>query len=80
MGSHSKDEIVAALVRSTHSESERETNTNTSSSNEGSENVESRPAGTSAGKSSTSQSQLGLQNVMGYVDNSALQLLAVNQS
>jgi len=76
MGSHSKDEIVAALVRSTHSESDREANT----SNDQSENVESRPAVTSAGRSSTIQSQLGLQNVMGYVDNSALQLLTVNQS
>ena len=80
MGSHSKDEIVAALVRSTHSESDRETSTNSSSVNDGSENVESRPPATSAGKSSTSQSQSGLQNVMGFVDNSALQLLTVNQS
>ena len=80
MGSHSKDEIVAALVRSTHSESDREASTNNSSVTEGSENVESRSAGSSAGKSSATQSHMGLQNVMGYVDNSALQLLTVNQS
>ena len=51
-----------------------------SSSSSGTNNEEVRPQASSEAKPAQIQSNFGLQGVVGYVDNSALQLLTVNQA
>ena len=80
MGSHSKEEIVSALMRS---QQEPAPHPEPGPSNDSLENIEEtgNPSTSSEAKpSAQSQSSVGLQGVVGYVDNSALQFLTVNQT
>ena len=80
MGSHSKEEIVSALMRSHEDPSPSGTTDTTQSTSE--PTSESNKPTTIAPKPSSSivQSNVGLQGVLGFVDNSSLQLLTVNHA
>ena len=79
MGPHSKEDIVSALIGSGPSSSQLPPEGDQSSSSSAT-NDDVRPSASSEVKPAQIQSNFGLQGVVGYVDNSALQLLTVNQT